>query len=145
MALKLTSPELRIAETYTYVLDYVSRLALAVDKGDWFYLADKAAEMEYRLQQLRDAAFDGHNASPEPRSAAVRAWVADRSQRAGFRAGKLLHPAEHDAAIARSVVKALDKGEGPAAEHDCWEERWWNANLDRYECYVCGAVEPEVD
>jgi hypothetical protein len=94
MAVKLTSPELRIAEAYAYVLDYVSRLALAVDNGDWFYLADKAAEMEYRLQQLRDAAIDGHKATPEPRGAAVRAWVADRSRRAGFRAGELLHPVE---------------------------------------------------
>jgi hypothetical protein len=114
MATKLTSPELRIAEAYTSVLDYVSRLALAVDKDDWFYLGDKAAEMEYRLQQLRDAAFDGHNATPEPRGAAVRAWVADRCRRAGFRAGELLHPvedsAEHDAQIARDVAKALDGG-----------------------------------
>jgi hypothetical protein len=32
-----------------------------------------------------------------------------------------------------------------SAEHYCWEERWWNDNLDRWECYICGAVEPEVD
>lgn len=72
----------------------MSRLALAVEDGDWFYLADKADEMESRLQQLRDAAGAGHQATPQPRGAAVRAWVADRSSRAGFRAGELLHPVE---------------------------------------------------
>jgi hypothetical protein len=114
MAVQLTSPERRITEAYAYVLDYVSRLALAVDNGDWFYLADKAAEMEYRVQQLRDAAIDGHKATPEPDAAAVRAWVAERSLRAGFRAGELLHPIQDDAecqaAIVRDVAKALGDG-----------------------------------
>ncbi len=111
MAVSLTSTERRIAEAYAGVLDYVSRLALAVEHGDWFYLADKAAELERNASDLREAAHDGHTATTPPRQAAVRAWVAERSLRAGFRAGELLHPvkshAERQAEIARDVGKAL--------------------------------------
>ncbi len=111
MTVQLTNPERRIAEPYASVLDYVSRLALAVDGGDWFYLAGKAAELENNARDLREAAHDGHQATTPPRQAAVRAWVAERSWRAGFRAGELLHPveglAERHAAIARDVATAL--------------------------------------
>jgi hypothetical protein len=94
MAVILTIPERRIAEAYVPVLDYVSRCALAIDRGDWFYLYDKAAELEHAAQRLSTAAHAGHKATAEPRGAAVRAFVADRSWRAGFRAGELLHPVE---------------------------------------------------
>ena len=118
MAVSLTSTERRIAEAYAGVLDYVSRLALAVEHGDWFYLVDKAAELERNASDLREAAHDGHTATTPPRHAAMRAWVAERSLRAGFRAGELLHPveshAERQAATAHDAAKAL----GGCGQHE---------------------------
>ena len=43
---KLTNTEVRLAEQYVSVLDFVSRSAQAIDHGDWFYLYDKASELE---------------------------------------------------------------------------------------------------
>jgi hypothetical protein len=91
-AATLTGHERRIAEAYVVVLDYESRLALAVEHGDWFYLADKAGELEQAAHQLAKAALAGHRATPIPRAAAVRAVVANRCACAGYRAGALLHP-----------------------------------------------------
>ena len=39
---RLTDVEVRLAEQYVSVLDFVSRCAQAIDGGDWFYLHDKA-------------------------------------------------------------------------------------------------------
>jgi hypothetical protein len=123
MAIHLTTTERRIAEAYAGVLDYVSRLALAVEHGDWFYLADKAAELERHASNLHQAAQDGHTATTPPRQAVVRAWVAQRSSRAGFRAGELLHPverhAQRHAETALEIAKALgdigDRGQHQGA------------------------------
>ena len=41
----LTATEERLAEQYVSVLDYVSRCALGIDRGDWFYLYDKAGTL----------------------------------------------------------------------------------------------------
>ncbi len=101
-AATLTGHEQRIAEGYVAVLDYMSRLALAVDHGDWFYLANKAGVLEQAAHQLSKAALAGHRATPVPRAAAVRRVVADRSARAGCRAGAVLHPLERHAGSAEA-------------------------------------------
>ena len=98
----LTGHERRIAEAYIVVLDYESRLALGVEHGDWFYLADKANELERAARQLAQAAFAGHRAATTPRAAAVRRVVADRCARAGYRAGALLHQPERRARSAEA-------------------------------------------
>ncbi|HEY5988772.1 MAG TPA: hypothetical protein VIV12_20690, partial [Streptosporangiaceae bacterium] len=41
----LTDAELRLAEQYVRVLDFVSRCAQAVDAGNWHDLAAKAAQL----------------------------------------------------------------------------------------------------
>jgi hypothetical protein len=89
----MTPAELRLVEQYVWVLDYVSRCALGVDRGDWFYLYDKAGELATaakRLSQLAgeayQAATQGHGLRPEVVGAAV-AW-----QGRHYRAGRLLHP-----------------------------------------------------
>jgi hypothetical protein len=90
---ELTPTELRLVEQYVWVLDYVSRCALGVDRGDWFYLYDKAGEFALAAQRLRQlareayrAATQGHGPRPEVVGAAV-AW-----QGRHYRAGRLLHP-----------------------------------------------------
>lgn len=101
-AATLTGHERHIAEAYVVVLDYESRLALAIEHGDWFYLADKAGELEHAAHQLGKAALAGHRAVPTPRAAAVRTVVAKRSARAGYRAGALLHPLKRHAESAEA-------------------------------------------
>jgi hypothetical protein len=90
---QLTSNELRLVEQYVWVLDFVSRCALGVDRGDWFYLYDKAGELATAAQRLSQTAHDayqvttqGHGPRPEVVGAAV-AW-----QGRHYRAGRLLHP-----------------------------------------------------
>jgi hypothetical protein len=89
----MTSAELRLVEEYVWVLDYVSRCALSVDRGDWFYLYDKAGELATAAERLRQLAHEayqaytqGHGPRPEVVAAAV-AW-----QGRHYRAGRLLHP-----------------------------------------------------
>ncbi len=41
-----TDAEIRLVEQYVRVLDFISRCAQAIDHGDWFYLHDKAAQLE---------------------------------------------------------------------------------------------------
>jgi hypothetical protein len=91
----LTPTELRLVEQYVWVLDFVSRCALGVDRGDWFYLADKAGELATAAQRLREIAYEayqasteGHGARPEVVGAAV-AWHGRH-----YRAGRLLHPTQ---------------------------------------------------
>ncbi len=39
---QLTNTEIRLAEQYVSVLDFVSRCAQAVEEGNWYYLLDKS-------------------------------------------------------------------------------------------------------
>jgi hypothetical protein len=89
----LTSNELRLVEDYVWVLDYVSRCALGVDRADWFYLYDKANELQRAAGRLAEVAHAAYQASTEghgPRPEAVRAVVAWQGRH--YRAGRLLHP-----------------------------------------------------
>ena len=90
---RMTPTELRLVEQYVWVLDYISRCALGVDRGDWFYLYDKAGDLASAAQRLSQfaheayqAATQGHGPRPEFVGAAV-AW-----QGRHYRAGRLLHP-----------------------------------------------------
>jgi hypothetical protein len=92
----LTTTELRLVERYVSLLDYVSRCAQAIDGGDWFYLLDKARQLEYQAERLTDVAQevwrDIQTEQPRPRTQAVRTAVAFHSRH--YRAGRLLHPAK---------------------------------------------------
>ena len=46
---QLTTTEVRLVEQYLRVLDLVSRCAQAVDGDDWWYLLDKARQLEIWL------------------------------------------------------------------------------------------------
>jgi hypothetical protein len=90
----LTPAELRLVEEYVWVLDFVSRCALGVDRGDWFYLYDKAGELQRAAGQLAELAYEAYQAHTRgrgPRPEAVRAAVAWHGRH--YRAGRLLHPA----------------------------------------------------
>ncbi len=91
---RLTSTEVRLAEQYVWVLDFVSRCALAIDEGDWFYLWDKAgqlADAAGRLARVAGEAWEEVSAGkPPPRTKAMRAAVARYGRH--YRAGRLLHP-----------------------------------------------------
>jgi hypothetical protein len=74
---RLTSSELRLVEEYVWVLDFVSRCALGLDRGDWFYLYDKAGELQGAAGHLAEVAHQAYQASTQgrgPRPEAVRAW-----------------------------------------------------------------------
>jgi hypothetical protein len=89
----LTSNELRLVEEYVWVLDYVSRCALGLDRGDWFCLYDKASELKRAAGQLAEVAHQAYQASTQgqgPRPKAVHAAVAWHGRH--YRAGQLLHP-----------------------------------------------------
>jgi hypothetical protein len=89
----MTPTELRLVEEYVWVLDFVSRCALGVERGDWFYLYDKAGELATAAQQLREVAHQAYQASTQghgPRTEVVRAAVAWQGRH--YRAGRLLHP-----------------------------------------------------
>ena len=91
----LTPAELRLVEEYVWVLDFVSRCALGVDRADWFYLYDKAGELQRAAGRLAELAYEANQASTQghgPRPEAVRAAVAWHSRH--YRAGRLLHPVE---------------------------------------------------
>src|SRR5918994_505265 len=89
----LTSDELRLVEECVWVLDFVSRCALGVERADWFYLYDKASELQRAAGQLAEVAHQAYQTSTEghgPRAEAVRAAVAWQGRH--YRAGRLLHP-----------------------------------------------------
>jgi hypothetical protein len=92
---ELTTFELRLVEDYLWVLDLVSRCAQGVDRGDWYYLADKAGDLERRARQLAEVAGEIAQAVRDgrpgrPRAQVVRAAVAVHGRH--YRAGRLLHP-----------------------------------------------------
>ena len=94
----LTPAELRLVEEYVWVLDFVSRCALGIDRGDWFYLYDKAGELQQaagRLATLAHQAYQAHTETIDrqrrlPRRGAIAAAVAWHGRH--YRAGRLLHP-----------------------------------------------------
>jgi hypothetical protein len=88
----LTTTETRLAEQYVSVLDYVSRCALGIDRGDWFYLYDKAADLATAAQRLSEIAHEAYRTPRRPRVAAVQRAVAWFGRH--YRAARLLHPTE---------------------------------------------------
>jgi len=93
---KLTNTEVRLAEQYVSVLDFVSRCAQAIDSGDWFYLSDKSSELEDvagRLARVAGETWDEIKAGkPRLRPEAMRMAVAQFGRH--YRAARLLHPLE---------------------------------------------------
>ncbi|HEY2956660.1 MAG TPA: hypothetical protein VGM21_00400 [Actinomycetota bacterium] len=87
-----TSTEVRLAEQYAWVLDFVSRCALAVDEGNWRYLWDKAGQLQGAAGRLAAVATEAAQASgrERPRKDAAAAAVARWGRH--YRAGRLLHP-----------------------------------------------------
>jgi hypothetical protein len=95
---ELTPAELRLVEEYVWVLDFMSCCGLGIDRGDWFYLYDKAGELAAAAERLSEVAHEvyqaytqGHGPRPEVVCAAV-AWHGRH-----YRAGRLLHPTERRA------------------------------------------------
>jgi hypothetical protein len=89
----MTPTELRLVEEYVWTLDFVSRCALGVDRGDWFYLFDKAGELAaaaQRLREIADESYQAHTQGHGPRPEVIRAAVAWQGRH--YRAGRLLHP-----------------------------------------------------
>jgi len=89
----MTPTELRLVEEYVWTLDFVSRCAMGVDRGDWFYLFDKAGELATAAQRLSQIAHQAYQASTQghgPRPEVVGAAVAHHGRH--YRAGRLLHP-----------------------------------------------------
>jgi hypothetical protein len=93
---RLSDAEVRLAEQYVSVLDFVSRCAQAIDGGDWFYLHDKASQLEDAAGRLAKITGDTWQeiraGKPRPRTEAIRAAVAYFGRH--YRAARLLHPAE---------------------------------------------------
>jgi hypothetical protein len=91
---RLTNRETRVAEEYVSVLDFVSRCAQAIDTGNWFYLYDKAGQLERAAGQLRETAAENWKAigagMPKPRRDVMRTAVAYFGRH--YRAARLLHP-----------------------------------------------------
>jgi hypothetical protein len=89
-----TDAEIRLAEQYVRVLDLTSRCAQAIEGGDWFYLADKAAQLNDAANGLARVAGQTWEqvcaGGPRPRPEVVRAAVAHHGRH--YRAGRLLHP-----------------------------------------------------
>src|SRR6266542_4575947 len=98
MSAELTDAEIRLAEQYVRVLDFISRCAQAIDTGNWHYLWDKANQLEDATSGLRRVAEDTWQQASAgtawPRPEAVRAAVEHWGRH--YRAGRLLHP-EHPA------------------------------------------------
>ena len=89
----MTPTELRLVEQYVWTLDFMSRCALGVDRGDWFYLYDKAGELATAAQRLSQISYEAHQASSQghgPQPQVVRAAVAYHGRH--YWAGRLLHP-----------------------------------------------------
>jgi hypothetical protein len=93
---RLTDAEVRLAEQYVSVLDFVSRCAQAIDAGNWHYLRDKARQLEYAAERLTDIATEAWKeidaGGPRPHTEAVRSAVAHFGRH--YRAARLLHPTE---------------------------------------------------
>jgi hypothetical protein len=93
---KPTDAEIRLVEQYVRVLDFLSRCAQAIDHGDWFYLYDKAAQLEDAaggLSRVAGETWEQVSAGePRPRKKVVRATVAQHGRY--YRAGRLLHPTD---------------------------------------------------
>jgi hypothetical protein len=91
---RLTTSEVRLVEQYVSVLDYLSRCAQAIDGGDWYYLADKAASLAFQAERLAaitaEVEQDGRRSGRWPRPEAVHAAVAHHGRH--YRAARLLHP-----------------------------------------------------
>jgi hypothetical protein len=91
---RLTTTEVRLVEQYLSVLDYVSRCAQAIDSGDWYYLADKAASLAVQAERLAAITGEleqtGRRSGRWPRSEAIRTAVAHHGRH--YRAARLLHP-----------------------------------------------------
>jgi hypothetical protein len=91
---RLTTSEVRLVEQYVSVLDHLSRCAQAIDGGDWYYLADKAASLAFQAERLAAITAEleqtGRRSSRWPRPEAIRAAVAHHGRH--YRAGRLLHP-----------------------------------------------------
>ena len=93
---RLTDAKVRLAEQYVSVLDFVSRCALAIERGDWFYLYDKASQLEDAASRLARIAGETWReigaGKPRPRTEPMRAAVAWFGRH--YRAARLLHPTE---------------------------------------------------
>jgi hypothetical protein len=91
---RLTTPETPLVELYVSVLDYLSRCAQAIDGGDWYYLADKAASLAFQAERLAATTAEVEQTERRsgrwPRPQAIRAAVADHGRH--YRAARLLHP-----------------------------------------------------
>jgi hypothetical protein len=91
---RLTTTEVRLVEQYVSVLDYLSRCAQAIDGGDWYYLADKAASLAFQAERLAAITAEieqaGRRYSRWPGPEAIRAAVAHHGRH--YRAARLLHP-----------------------------------------------------
>jgi hypothetical protein len=96
MSAGLTDTELRLVERYVWVLDLMSRCAQGIDAGDWYYLWDKAGDLERRAGELAEVAGEVAQAVRDGgrrlRTQPVRAAVAHYGRH--YRAGRLLHPAQ---------------------------------------------------
>jgi hypothetical protein len=91
---RLTTSEVRLVEQYVSVLDYLLRCAQAIDGGDWYDLADKAASLAFQAERLAaitaEVEQDGRRSGRWPRPEAVHAAVAHHGRH--YRAARLLHP-----------------------------------------------------
>jgi hypothetical protein len=91
---RLTTAEVRLVEQYVSVLDYLSRCAQAIDGGDWYYLADKAASLAFQAERLAAITAEVEQTARRsgrwPRPEAIRAAVAHHGRH--YRAARLLHP-----------------------------------------------------
>jgi ABC-type transporter Mla subunit MlaD len=85
-----TADELRIAERYLWVLDYVSRCADAVRHGDWSELDDAAQDLARRAAQLAEAARELHDPATAPRAHVLLTIAAEHNR--DSQVARLLHP-----------------------------------------------------
>jgi hypothetical protein len=90
----LNDTETRLVERYVWVLDLMGRVAQGVDRGDWYYLADKADDLRARAEKLAEVAEEIQKAVRDGkrpvRPEAVHVGVAYYGRH--YRAGRLLHP-----------------------------------------------------
>lgn len=84
-----TQDEIRIAEAYVSVLDFVSRCAQAVEEEKPHYLWDKAGQLQSAADRLYEVLGES-NGRPQLRPGALPALVARHGRH--YRACRLLHP-----------------------------------------------------
>lgn len=98
----MTDAEERLVEQYVRVLDFMSRCARAIDRGDWHYLRGKTLQLEdaaVRLAKVTEEAYAAWNADRHAlRGPVVRAAVVHNGRH--YRAGRLLHPEDEGGADA---------------------------------------------